>query len=216
MNSVAVTGDGRVGVSAGSDGRVCIWNCHRASSCFGELVYTLQAHNRPIRCLALFEGDKQFVSGSDDTFVKIWNVASSRNSGTLKGHTRPVVSVSVLDDIILSSSLDGTVKSWSTAGALLQTIPANSYTINSVYLSHSNGTSGLLGSSNGKLLVIDASNGICKKSIVAHSCSIQYVTMTADGMWGVSGDETGTIMIWQIGRELNLEGELLILFLEQH
>ena len=212
MNSVAITKNGRVGVSAGSDGKICIWNCHQVSSCFGDLIYTIQAHNRPIRCLALLQDDRHIVSGSDDTLVKVWNVASSRNSGTMKGHTGPVVSVSVLDNIILSSSSDGTVKTWSKDCTLLQTIPANSYTINSVHLSHTNGMNGLLGSSSGKLLVIDPLTGISKNSIAAHSCSIQCVTMTTDGMWGVSGDENGTIKIWQIGTELSLEGKLLFSF----
>ena len=197
-----------MGISAGSDGKICIWNCHQVSSCFGDLIYTLHAHSRPIRCLALFRDDRQIASGSDDTFVKVWNLVSSRNIGTMKGHTGPVVSVSVLDNIILSSSLDGTVKSWSEDCTLIQSIPANSYTINSLYLSHSDVINGLLGSSSGKLFVIDPKTGIFKNSFAAHTCSIQCVSVTTDGMWGVSGDENGIIKIWQIGRELSLEGKL--------
>ena len=146
------------------------------------------------------------MTGSDDTFVKVWNVASSHNCGIMRGHNGAVVSVSVLDDTFLTSSSDGTVRSWSNDCSLIQSIPANSYTINSVCLAQSNCLFGILGSNSGKLMHIDPKTGICKNSISAHSCGIKCVSMTTDGMWGVTGDENGTIKIWLIGREPLLEG----------
>ena len=206
MTCVSLTRNGRVGLSAGSDGKICVWNCHRDSSCFGEINYSLQAHNQPIRCLALFGNDRRFVTGSEDTFVKVWNVASSRNCGVMRGHNGGIVSVSVLDGTFLTSSLDGTVKTWSDDCSLIQSIPANSYTINSVCLAQSNGVFGILGSNSGKIMLVEPRTGICKNSISAHSCGIKSVAMTTDGMWGVTGDENGTIKIWLIGREPLLDG----------
>ena len=207
MNSVRLTKNGRTGISGSSDGNVCIWNCHRDSSCFGDLIYTLHAHRQPIRSLALSDNEQLLLTGSDDNTVKIWNVASSSNCGTLEGHSGSIVSVSVLDTIILTSSLDGTVKSWSKDRlTLIQTFPANSYAINSVSLAHSNGVIGLVACSHGAILVIDPKIGICKNSINAHSC-VACVAMAPNGIWGVSGDETGTIKVWTIGKELFLAGE---------
>ncbi|KAI6649185.1 hypothetical protein LOD99_11554 [Oopsacas minuta] len=206
VNCVALTKNGRIGLSAGSDGKICIWNCHRDSSCFGDIIYTLQAHNQPIRCLALLQNDQMFVTGSDDTFLKTWNVASSRNCGTMSGHIGPIASVSVLGDIFLSSSLDGTVKTWTKECTLIQSSPANSYTINSVCLAQSNCLLGLIGSNNGRIMLIDPKTGVNKNSISGHSCAIKCVTMATDGMWGVSGDVNGTIKVWLIGKDLFLEG----------
>lgn len=82
--------------------------------------------------------DSRIISGSDDTSIKIWDVASGVCIQTLDGHKRPVTSVCISSDTcyVASGSSDNTVKVWDVAsGRCLHTLIGHTNNVNSVYIS---------------------------------------------------------------------------------
>src|SRR5262249_29975809 len=69
------------------------------------------------------------VSGSDDGFVKVWDVPSGRLVATLIGHTAGVRGVALSSDarLVASGSFDGSVRLWAAdrGGAPVRTVRAD-------------------------------------------------------------------------------------------
>jgi WD40 repeat protein len=63
---------------------------------------------------------KILASGSTDTTIKLWDVATGREIRTLQGHTDSVRSVAFSPDgkILASGSDDNTIKLWDVETAL--------------------------------------------------------------------------------------------------
>lgn len=88
-----------------------------------------------VRCVAFSSDGKTLASGSDDTTVKLWNVATGKEKATLRGHTDEVWFVAFLPDgkTVVSGSLDGSVRLWDIAaarqkGSLRCFVPSTEYT----------------------------------------------------------------------------------------
>ncbi|KAF2106934.1 WD40-repeat-containing domain protein [Lophiotrema nucula] len=77
-------------------------------------VKEITAHTEPIRGLAIAPTDSKFVTGADDTTIKIWDFASSAEESVLSGHGWEVRSVDwhPTKGLVVSGSKDHTVKLW--------------------------------------------------------------------------------------------------------
>ena len=65
------------------------------------------------------------ISGSEDTTIRVWKIASGQLLRTLQGHTGLVYSVALNRDgeTLASGSYDGTIKLWNIdSGACLKTL----------------------------------------------------------------------------------------------
>ena len=72
------------------------------------------------------------MSGSDDNTIKIWDLATGEQIGTLVGHTFWVRSVAISPDsvILASGSFDKTIKIWNlTKGYSIRTLEGNYQTV---------------------------------------------------------------------------------------
>ncbi|GAM22584.1 hypothetical protein SAMD00019534_057590 [Acytostelium subglobosum LB1] len=80
-----------------------------------EVQATIIAHEKDINSLNIAPNDKIFASGSQDSFVKLWNVSDLKSVASFKAHKRGVwnVEFSPVDQCIMSASADGTIKIWS-------------------------------------------------------------------------------------------------------
>ncbi|GMM38860.1 Sif2 protein [Saccharomycopsis crataegensis] len=87
----------------------------------------LFGHTMSIGCLSYNSKLHLLASGSDDASIRIWKSNSSSSVQTLLGHDQGIVSIDWLElasdnntPLLLSSSLDGSVKLWNVySGALL-------------------------------------------------------------------------------------------------
>lgn len=111
-----------------NDGSVTTLSCHTD----GSLVYTggndfvgrlwdlrsftsikvLQGHDNKISC-STFDDGFHVITGSADNTIIDWDLRNVTRSKKISGHTSTVTSVSVMGDLLLSSSLDCSLKVWS-------------------------------------------------------------------------------------------------------
>ena len=64
--------------------------------------------------MAFSPDGKTLASGSDDKTIKLWDVASGKNTATVKGHKNKVETVAFSPDgkTLASGSSDKTIKLW--------------------------------------------------------------------------------------------------------
>ena len=122
--AVAVTPDGKLAVSAGSDGTLIVWEV--AS---GRKLRTLTGHTNWVNAVAVTPDGQRAVSASWDQTLKVWDLGSGRELRTLTGHTNWVRAVAVTPDgqRAVSASEDKTLKVWDLeTGAVLATFTCDS------------------------------------------------------------------------------------------
>jgi WD repeat-containing protein 61 len=83
----------------------------------GTKKHTIEAHTGCIRALSFSSDGKTLVSGSDDTFIHIYETTSGQLLRTISGHASWVLSVAVSPNnkFIASGSNDKNVKVWDLA-----------------------------------------------------------------------------------------------------
>jgi WD40 repeat protein len=82
------------------------------------LRYTIASGHTDVVSSAAFSPDgKTLASGTHDTTVKLWDVATGKEKATLNGHTGDVTSVAFSPDgkTLASGSMDKTIKLWRVA-----------------------------------------------------------------------------------------------------
>jgi WD40 repeat protein len=128
--SVALSGDGRLAISASWGGTVKVWDIGG-----GHELRTFTAHDLSVYGVAL-SGDGQLaVSVSEDRTLKVWEVSSSCRLRTLTGHTGPVTAVALSADgrLAVSASADQTLKVWDLkTGRELRTLTGHASSVTAV------------------------------------------------------------------------------------
>lgn len=77
-------------------------------------LQAFQAHGESVRDVSFAPNDARFVTGSDDSTIKIWNFDEMREERTLTGHGWDVKSVKwhPTKGLLVSGSKDNLVKFW--------------------------------------------------------------------------------------------------------
>jgi WD40 repeat protein len=119
VNSIAFSPCGTMIASSARLGKcILIWN---VSS--GSRECCLNGHSDTARAVCWSAQGNKVVSGSNDTTIRIWDVARRTCSSIIRRHTKAVTCVDSFQDFVASGSLDGTVKIFDLqSGDVLQTI----------------------------------------------------------------------------------------------
>ena len=107
LSTLACHGDGGVVLAGGADSVARLWDLRSMQS-----IKVLQGHNDRVTC-STFGGSFHAVTGSADNAMICWDMRNVTRSKKISGHTAPVSSVSIRGDLLMSSSLDKTIKIWS-------------------------------------------------------------------------------------------------------
>ena len=120
VNSVTLSADGKVAVSASSDLTIRVWDVVS-----GQLLHTLVGHNDWVGDVALSADGRVAVSASHDRTIMVWDALNGHLLHTLKGHKAGVnlVALSADGKMVFSVSDDRTLKIWGVAdGKLFRSI----------------------------------------------------------------------------------------------
>ncbi len=150
-------------------------------------AYTLNQHSDAVKCIAISADGQTLVSGSADCTIKIWNVNTGAQLGTLEGHTDAVNCLAIAGDgkTLASGSSDQTIQIWNLPtekqirkiGGLF---PAHLDSINSLAIAP-DGKTLISGSRDHTIKVWDLARGREINKLSQHSWGVYSVAFTPDG-----------------------------------
>jgi WD40 repeat protein len=202
VTKVALSGDGRLAVSASRDHTLKVWEVGS-----GRELRTLTGHKSWVNGVALSGDGRLAVSASTDKTLKVWEVESGRELRALIGHTDKVnaVALSVDGRLAVSASSDETLKVWEVkSGRELRTLTGHSKEVTGVALS-GDGRLTVSASFDKTLKVWEVKSGRELRPLAGHSIFvIKDVALSGDGRLAVSASTDRTLKVWEVesGREL--------------
>ena len=204
--SVAISPNGKVLASSGSNKKIKLWDRDT-----GLLIKVIEGHRKGVRSVAFSPDGEILASGSEDKTINLWEISTGKLLKTLKGHSDWVLSVafSPNGEILASGSWDRTINLWEiSTGKLLKTLEGYSHSVLSVAFSP-DGEILASGSSDKTIKLWEIRTGRLLKTLEGHSDWIRSVVFSPDGEILASGSSDETIKLWEIrtGRLLKtLEG----------
>jgi small GTP-binding protein len=159
----------------------------------------LKGHTKHINHVAITPDGRLAVSGSGDSTVRVWEVATGRCIATLKGHTGGVVGAAITPDgrLAVSGSHDKTVRVWEVAtGRCVATLEGH-VAVNGVAMAADGGLV-ISASLDGAMQVWEVATGRCVATLEGHRGAVWGVAITPDGRLAVSGSGDSTVRVWDI------------------
>lgn len=196
--SIALTADGSRLVSGSSGWGVGVWNVPRAEP-LRRIVAATDSQFVPDRVALSADGRLVAAGGRNDT-IKLWDVDTSRELFTLKGHKKGVraIAFSPGGDVVASGARDADIKLWSAAnGQELATLVGHSGGVFAVAFSP-DGKKLATGSQDRMIFLWDIASGSLEEGFVGHSASVDAVAFSRDGQKLASGSEDGMVRIWDV------------------
>ncbi len=195
VNSIAFSSKSRKIVGGCSDNIVRVWSFE------GELLYTLQEHQKAVKSVAFSPDGKTIVSGSEDKTIRLWNIngqpIESRLLGEHKGRVN-AVAFSPNGQMIVSGSKDKTIRLWNISGQPIESrlLGKHKDSVTAVAFSP-NGQMIVSGSEDKTIRLWDIEGGLVKQ-LHGHDHWIHSVAFSPNGQMIVSGSEDTTVRLWDI------------------
>ncbi len=211
VSAVAITPDGRFGVSGDDDddGTLRLWDLRS-----GECLQAIEK-DTDISALAVSGDGHRAISGNwrpcrrsvlnledyGKRFLYVWDLTTGACVHELEGHAEVIASVALTPDgrLALTASWDKTLRLWDAEeGICLQKLDGHSSQVQAAAIS-ADGLLGLSGSRGGAIRLWDLRRGRCLHEFSkAHDGYIRSVALSSDGKLGISGGEDEQLKVWDL------------------
>ncbi len=196
VNHCAFSHDGRWLVSSSSDYSARVWSVPTL-----RLQAVLPGHGDDVDMAVFSPDDSRIATCALDRCVRIFDL-EGRCLHTLRGHTGNVLSLSWTKDgrYVVSSSVDGTLRTWDAVGGAAWETTDLQVRTDSVAVD----AQGVIyaGDDRGRIAIVQ--NG-CVRFVRAHGAGVKKVALNArqDSLVSLSYDRT--LCVWNIGGQRDLE-----------
>jgi WD40 repeat protein len=171
-----------------------------------QVSQELTGHKSFINSLVITPDGSTLMSGSADTTIKLWNLATGKNIQTLEGHTSYVNTLAIAPDgkTLVSGSADSTMKLWDlTTGKAIRTLQGHQGYVNALDI-NPDGTLLASVSTDKTIRLWNLKTGITIRTLKGHDNYINSLIFSPDGKMLFSTSADTTIKQWDVetGQEL--------------
>ncbi|KAL2510198.1 Transducin/WD40 repeat-like superfamily protein [Forsythia ovata] len=118
INAIVLSNEGYV-YTGSADKRIKVWKKHEGNKKH-SLVATLEKHKSAVNALAISTDGSVLYSGACDRSIIVWEKIDGDDgdgdhmvvAGALRGHTKAILCLAVVSDLLCSGSADKTVRIW--------------------------------------------------------------------------------------------------------
>ena len=197
IKAVAMTPEGRLGVSASDDGTLRLWDLSA-----GHWLKILPEHLNQVLSVAITPDGRYALTGGLDRRIRLWDLPASRCLDPLGTQRREVKSVAITPDaqFALSGSSDKTVCLWEIATQrFLREFEGHTDDILSVSFAFpENARLAVSASVDREVRLWDLSTGRCLKILSGHQGGVSSVAVTSDGRFVLTGSWDKTLRLWEL------------------
>nr|XP_043625973.1 protein JINGUBANG [Erigeron canadensis] len=118
INAIVVSHDGVI-YTGSADRKIKVWKRYSGEKKH-KLVDTLEKHKSAVNALALSTDGSVLYSGACDRSIIVWEKPTGTGgdgrhmvvSGALRGHSKAILCITVVADVVFSGSTDKTIRVW--------------------------------------------------------------------------------------------------------
>jgi WD40 repeat protein len=165
-----------------------------------SLERSLLGHTSFINCLAISPDGNVLVSGSADSTIKIWDLATGKAIQMLQGQTGYINTLDISPDgqTLASGDASGRVTIWNLkTGAVVRRLTAHSGFVNALDISP-DGRSLVSSGADNTIKVWNLSTGTVLHRLTGHTSFVNSLKVSPDGKLLVSGSADNTIRVWDL------------------
>lgn len=160
----------------------------------GAETARLEGHSHNVSALCLLP-DGRLASGSSDTTIRLWDVATGVETARLEGHTSMVSALCVLaDGRLASGSWDHTIRLWDVpTGAEMTRLEGHTGFVNALCLLADSRLAS--GSRDKTIRLWDVATGTEIACLEGHTSDVNALCLLPDGQLA-SGSDDNTVRLW--------------------